>query len=145
MGEKKKGPLDNYSVRVATVEKVKVGIMQAMPEGIIGDPFVDVKVISDFIKDTMMVQLQGFVLGHNHVDKYEILTYPTWWDMYKATAMPKWLRKICKPAKVIKKVIDVKILYPELHKKIALPNENHRIDLTEMDIPVEEGKDENQA
>jgi hypothetical protein len=114
--------LIDKDVESFSLDKIQIGMEQAVTAELLQ---AHGTAIYDDIFRTIRLQIRGYVLGERMEDQSRSVTYPaTWWDAFKERWFPKRALKRW-PAKRTTFTVDVKVIYPELHRKISLPDERH--------------------
>ena len=124
-------------VSEATVQKIKVAAFASVSTELAAE--MKVEVLTNLFADIIGVKLTGWVLGQE-VDSRTIITYDSWWEMLKMK-FPWWLLRRLKRIQRTVHKIDVLIIYPHLHKKIALPKEDHFLTFRHLDLRPEDYDD----
>ena len=110
-------PLTTTEVQL---EQLRVGLVQEISKELLGVR-CGIDQVSDFIRDSLRLQVHGFVWAEKESARHQEIKYPCdWWAAFKVRWFPQWaLRRW--PAEYKKIVIDVKAIYPEFRP--ALPKE----------------------
>jgi len=113
------------SAETVELEKLAIGLKQSISQEFISG--VSVRAWQDIARDSIDIQIRAYVLSHD-LDHYEWVEYPTWvehfkhWLYVKHSWISMWLSKKW-PVKCKVKTLDIKAIFPELTKKIRLPDE----------------------
>jgi hypothetical protein len=107
---------------------VKFGVMQKIDNAFI-NPNVEIERI---LKDFHIV-VTGRLLAQRSLKHYEVKYPQDWWQAFKERWFPRALLSIS-PVVYREVIIDVDAVYPELHKKMHLPNEEHFLTISRYDV-----------
>jgi len=103
---------------------IKVGILQMVDDKLI-HPSVHIdRITADF----WQIALTGRLIGQKFLQHYEFKCPLNWLEAVKERFFPDWLL-IMFPVKYRIEVVDIEAMYPELHKKLKLPDEPHFFDI----------------
>ena len=75
----------------------------------------------------LIAQMTDWVWGED-LETHSILYPATWWQGFKETYFPRWLKRRFHVLYTIEH-FDVSVIYPDLHKKI-IPGREHRLKVT---------------
>lgn len=96
------------------------------------DGKVELSSMSRWSSDEISIRVTGYIWGEHQPD-VPIRYLPDWWQTFKATWFPKWLKWLC-PIKYQRMMVQVRIIYPELRGLHQL-NKIKCVGVT--DVPIE--------
>ena len=121
---------------IAKVTRFAMEMQQLATEGaILDDANIDV---IPMMYDQFAVSFRGYLFGEEM--QTSTVRYPDgWWQALRQRWLPAfWLRR--RPVVEIVVVTEVRALYPELHRKLQFPDENHVIHVVDQEF-VDDGAD----
>ena len=107
-------------------ELLKFGLIEMFSKELIR-PNVDMR----FVMDRFQVVVTGKLLGET-IDKVHYKYPQDWKEAFKERWFPRWLLKKY-PVKYTHIEVDVNIAYPDLHKRIQMPEEKHFVSVSGYD------------
>ncbi len=85
-------PTEARDFERVTLEKLRIGLRQYMSPEVMAELSIDAS--SDLIAGQMVTALRGFVWSNQiHVERQTTAVPATWWDHFKDTFFPDWLRR----------------------------------------------------
>ena len=107
--------------REVELNKLKFGLQQYLSSELI-DLKADVRY--DHFTQMIVAEITGYILSED-LKRYEFKWPRDWWQAFKERWFHGWLLERY-PVEYMVKVVDIKAIYPDLHKKISMPPNDHR-------------------
>jgi len=108
-----------------TLEKFRLMALVHIDEKMSGlfaeKPVLTLSAHDAFVFDSLVFRLEQAVWGEN-LDRLDIVTPATWWDMLKKQHAPEWFKRRF-PVRYNKQRYDMRCVYP----KISFPEQEHRL------------------
>lgn len=115
-----------------TFDLIKVGLIQR-----VGSNLIRPNIQISSLVDSFDVSITGRLMGQDDLKRYEV-SYPAdWYQAFKERWFPSWLLKKYPVIKTTH-VWSVAAIYPELHKRLHLPDELSFFTATKYDFTDEE-------
>lgn len=112
----------HFPVEQIVIERLKIGMQQTLSPEVFAD--ADIEVLFDLLRRQFLVQARGFI-WHKQIDRLDIKYPKNWKEAFKERWFPEWALERW-PIKYTEHAYDVAALYPDLHKKYAIPNTRQR-------------------
>jgi len=108
--------MDDYpDIQTATLEKLKMAVIQAISPHLLGDR-VDIDTMSQFMADEIVLRVTGHIWAEQLVsDEFQ---WPAdWWEAFKERWFPAWAKRRW-PVRYERHRLDVKAVYPNLRPSV---------------------------
>ncbi len=103
------------------LERVQIGMRASISRHDLMD--ADVDMLRDHLVQNLSYEMRGFLLGER-LQSSAIVSPANWWQHFRQRWFPAvWLK--WRPVKKETTLINAVVLYPDLHKKIGIPEERH--------------------